>query len=73
MSDIPELLTEHELAELLRVRIAVVRRLRKLGRPPAFVMVGAHPRYTRSAVLEFLIAGEPSCRSAAAGSDFREV
>ena len=50
MAEVPELLTEYEVAELLRVQVAVVRRLRKQGRPPPFVMVGNHARYPRSAI-----------------------
>jgi excisionase family DNA binding protein len=52
-----DLLTEYELADLLRVKVHVVRRLRKRGEPPEFLMVGNHIRYPRSALARFL-AGE---------------
>ena len=51
-------LTEYEVAELLRVQVAVVRRLRRQGRPPPFVMVGNHARYPRPAIRAFLAAIE---------------
>src|SRR6516164_2471623 len=65
MPEAPEVLTEYEVAELLRVQVSVVRRLRKQGRPPPFVMVGNHPRYPRSAIFAFLTAIESAPRQEA--------
>jgi excisionase family DNA binding protein len=65
MPEVPEVFTEYEVAELLRVQVAVVRRLRKQGRPPPFVMVGNHARYPRSAIFAFLTAVESTPRQEA--------
>jgi len=54
VTEIPEILTEYEVADLLRVQVAVIRRLRKQGRPPPFVMVGNYARYPRPAIRAFL-------------------
>jgi hypothetical protein len=54
MQEVAEILTERELADLLRVRLSVLRLLRRRGLPPRYVMVGKHVRYSRSAIARFL-------------------
>jgi excisionase family DNA binding protein len=67
--EIPEILTEYEVAELLRVQVAVIRRLRKQGRPPPFVMVGNHARYPRPAIRAYLAAVESTPPRQEAGKE----
>jgi excisionase family DNA binding protein len=54
MPDDSDLLTEYELADLLRVKVQVVRRLRMSGEPPSYLRVGKHVRYPRTAITQFL-------------------
>jgi predicted DNA-binding transcriptional regulator AlpA len=44
------LLTEHQVAELLKVSVATIRRRRLLRQPPDFVKIGASVRYRREAI-----------------------
>ena len=39
------LLTEHQVAEILKVSVATIRRRRLLRQPPDFVKIGASVRY----------------------------
>ena len=45
-----ELLTEHEVAQLLKVSVATIRRRRLFRQPPDFVKLGASVRYRREAI-----------------------
>src|SRR5580704_3258109 len=45
-----DLLTEHEVAKLLKVSVATMRRRRLFRQPPDFVKIGASVRYRRSAI-----------------------
>lgn len=47
---IETLLTEHQVAELLRISVATIRRRRLLRQPPDFVKIGASVRYRREAI-----------------------
>jgi predicted DNA-binding transcriptional regulator AlpA len=42
---VPRLVDEHEVAEILRISVATVRRWRLLKRGPMFIKVGAAVRY----------------------------
>ena len=44
------LLTEHEVAKLLKVSVSTVRRRRLFGRPPEFLKIGASVRYHADSV-----------------------
>lgn len=49
-STLEALLNEHEVANLLNVSIATIRRRRLYRQPPDFVKIGASVRYRREAV-----------------------
>jgi len=53
----PVVLTESEVARLLRVSKFTVQRLRKAGKIK-FKLVGRRPRYTQAQVNEFLSASD---------------
>jgi len=44
------LLTENQVAELLKVSVATIRRRRLLQQPPDFVKLGASVRYRRETI-----------------------
>ncbi len=44
------LLNEHEVARLLNVSVATIRRRRLFRRPPEWIKLGASVRYTRDSV-----------------------
>jgi predicted DNA-binding transcriptional regulator AlpA len=44
------LLNEHEVAKLLNVSVATIRRRRLFRQPPDWVKIGASVRYSRAAV-----------------------
>jgi hypothetical protein len=48
------LLTEHQVAELLSVSVATIRRRRILRQPPDFVKIGASVRYRPEAIKRLL-------------------
>lgn len=50
------LLNEHEVAKLLGVSVATIRRFRILRRPPAYVKIGASVRYEREEVENLILA-----------------
>jgi len=52
------LLTEHQVAELLKVSVATIRRRRLLRQPPDFVKIGASVRYRREAIQRLIESGE---------------
>ena len=52
------LLTEREVAQLLNVAVATIRRRRLLRQPPAFVKFGASVRYRRETIQRFIESAE---------------
>ena len=52
------LLTEHQVAELLRVSVATIRRRRLLQQPPDFVKLGASVRYRRETIQRLIESAE---------------
>ena len=52
------LLTEYQVAELLRVSVATIRRRRLFRQPPDFVKIGASVRYRREAIQRLIESGE---------------
>jgi predicted DNA-binding transcriptional regulator AlpA len=52
------LLTEHEVAALLKVSVATIRRRRLLRQPPDFVKIGASVRYRREAIQRLIERAE---------------
>lgn len=53
-----ELLTEHEVALLLKVSVATIRRRRLFRQPPNFVKIGASVRYRREAIQRLIESAE---------------
>jgi predicted DNA-binding transcriptional regulator AlpA len=49
-----ELLTEHEVARLLKVSVATIRRRRLSRQPPMCVKIGASVRYRPETIAAFL-------------------
>jgi predicted DNA-binding transcriptional regulator AlpA len=45
------LLNEHQVAKLLNVSVATIRRRRLLRQPPDWVKIGASVRYSRASIL----------------------
>jgi predicted DNA-binding transcriptional regulator AlpA len=52
------LLTEHEVAALLKVSVATIRRRRLFRQPPDFVKLGASVRYRREAIQRLIDSAE---------------
>ena len=52
------LLTEYQVAELLNVSVATIRRRRLFRQPPAFLKIGASVRYQREAINQLIKSGE---------------
>ena len=52
------LLDEHQVAMLLNISVATIRRRRLLRQPPDFVKIGACVRYQRVAVDRLIKSGE---------------
>lgn len=52
------LLTEHEVARLLHVSVATIRKRRLFRQPPPWVKIGASVRYERKALEEFICNGQ---------------
>jgi predicted DNA-binding transcriptional regulator AlpA len=52
------LLTEHEVAKLLRVSVATIRRRRLFRQPPDFVKIGSSVRYRREAITRLIETAE---------------
>lgn len=57
MGTIETLLTEREVAELLRVSVSTIRRRRLFRQPPHPVKIGASVRYTRSSIERLIESG----------------
>jgi predicted DNA-binding transcriptional regulator AlpA len=53
-----ELLTEHEVAALLKLSVATIRRRRLLRQPPDFLKIGSSVRYRRKAIERLIDASE---------------
>jgi predicted DNA-binding transcriptional regulator AlpA len=53
-----DLLTEHEVAQLLKVSVATIRRRRLFRQPPDFVKLGASVRYRREAIRKLIDGAE---------------
>jgi hypothetical protein len=52
------LLTELQVAELLKVSVATIRRRRLFRQPPNFVKIGASVRYRREAIQRLIESAE---------------
>ena len=50
------LFTEHDLAQLLKVSVATIRRRRLLRQPPNWVKIGASVRYRPADIAAFIAA-----------------
>ena len=57
-SSTESLLTEHQVADILKVSVSTVRRRRLFRQPPDFVKMGASVRYRREAIERFVLALE---------------
>jgi len=53
-----ELLTEKDVARLLRVSVATIRRRRLLKQPPTWLKIGALVRYRREAISRLIEGAE---------------
>ena len=54
---IESLLNEHEVAQLLKVSVATIRRRRLFRQPPEWVKIGASVRYRPEAVQRLIESG----------------
>lgn len=52
------LLTEHQVAEILKVSVSTIRRRRLFRQPPDFVKLGASVRYRREAISRLVRSSE---------------
>ena len=52
------LLTEYQVAELLKVSVATIRRRRLLRQPPDFLKIGASVRYRRESIQRLIESSE---------------
>jgi predicted site-specific integrase-resolvase len=68
--NIEPLLTERDVAELLNVSVATIRRRRRAGQPPEWIKFNASVRYQRETVRRFIAERE---RTAAAGHSDKVV
>jgi hypothetical protein len=57
-NSLQDLLTEHEVAKLLKVSVATIRRRRLFRQPPDFLKIGASVRYRREAIQRLLESAE---------------
>jgi predicted DNA-binding transcriptional regulator AlpA len=53
-----ELLTEQDVAKLLKVSVATIRRRRLFRQPPDFIKIGASVRYRRAAIERLIDSAE---------------
>ena len=53
-TQLQELLTEHEVARLLKISVATLRRRRLLRQAPDPVRIGASVRYTQQSIAAFV-------------------
>lgn len=56
-----ELLTEHEVARLLKVSVSTIRRRRLLRQPPDWVKIGASVRYHPASIAALIDSGHKAC------------
>jgi len=56
------LLTEHDVARLLKVSVATIRRRRLLRQPPYPVRIGSSVRYTPDSIFTFLAESQTGGR-----------
>jgi hypothetical protein len=54
-----ELLTEHDVARILKLSVATIRRRRLLRQPPTWIKIGASVRYKPSSIAAFLAEVAP--------------
>ena len=57
------LLTEHEVAKLLKVSVATMRRRRLFRQPPEYLKIGASVRYRREALQRLIESAEQHIES----------
>ncbi len=57
-STLETLLTEHQVAELLNVSVATIRRRRLFRQLPDFVKIGASVRYTPASIQQLIESGQ---------------
>ena len=55
---VESLLTEHQVADLLKVSVATIRRRRLFRQPPDFVKIGASVRYRRETIQRLIESAE---------------
>lgn len=55
---IETLLTEHQVAEILKVSVATIRRRRLFQQPPDYLKIGASVRYKREAIQRLIDSAE---------------
>jgi len=58
INQLQPLFTEREVADILRVSVATIRRRRLLRQPPHPLKIGASVRYTRDSIVALLAASE---------------
>jgi predicted DNA-binding transcriptional regulator AlpA len=58
INQLQRLLTERDVADLLRVSVATIRRRRLLRQPPHPLKIGASVRYTCESILSLLAASD---------------
>ncbi len=63
-----ELLTERDVARLLKVSVATIRRRRLLRQPPYPVRIGASVRYTPDSIATFVADAQTGRKRQGAGS-----
>jgi predicted DNA-binding transcriptional regulator AlpA len=72
MNNISEtLLTEHEVARLLKLSVATIRRRRLFRQSPEWIKIGASVRYRREAIQELIETG--TCSAVKEGAATRNV
>ena len=52
------LLNEHDVAAILKISVASVRRRRLRHQPPDFLKIGASVRYSRQSIERLILASE---------------
>jgi hypothetical protein len=57
-NSLDDVLTEHEVARMLKVSVATIRRRRLFRQPPDFLKIGASVRYRREAIQRLIQSAE---------------
>jgi predicted DNA-binding transcriptional regulator AlpA len=52
--DNPQLMTEHDVAQLLKISVATLRRRRLFQQPPQWLKIGASVRYSPETIRRFI-------------------